>query len=299
MCLLDAGDLEPIAVEDCGAEDKDRHVDEKRRVQRNRRIDQVVAASGRLARRIGADLTRLHQRRVEVQVVRHDRRAEDADRDVQRSPGHVRHEPREHRRRVGAGQEDLEEEASSDRHHHRQDNRLHLPHPPLLEPQQQERVERRDQAPPEHRHAEEELQRDDRAQHLGQVTGGNRNLGQHPEHRVDGERILGAAGLRQVVLGHHPEPRRQRLKEHGHHVRHQQDPDQRITKPCAPLQISRPVARVHVPDTHQVRRPQEREQPAQRIALRHRDRPMHLLQRAPLQVCLCHQGHRTSSSRRN
>ena len=40
-------------------------------------------------------------------------------------------------------------------------------------------------AAPEQRHAEEQLQGDDRAQHLGQVAGGDRDLGQQPEYQVD------------------------------------------------------------------------------------------------------------------
>ena len=66
--------------------------------------------------------------------------------------------------------------------------------------------------PHEQRHPEQQLQRDDRPQHLGQVGRRDRDLGQHPEHDVDPRRILGPAGLRQVVPGHHPQPRRQGLQ---------------------------------------------------------------------------------------
>ena len=90
----------------------------------------------------------------------------------------------------------------------------------------------------------------------------NRHLGQHPEHGVEPARILGAAGLRQVVARHHPQPRRQGLQQHGHQVRHQQDPDQRIAEPGAAFQVRRPVPRVHVADADQIGRTQETQKDA-------------------------------------
>ncbi len=85
---------------------------------------------------------------------------------------------------------------------------------------------------------------------------------------------------------HHPQPRRQRLEQDGHHVGHQQDPDQRIAEPRPARQVRRPVPRVHVADTHQVGRPQERQELAQTptptLRRRHRHRAVHLVQRSPL-----------------
>ena len=44
-------DLHAVPVEDRGAQDQDRRVDEERRVQGDGRVDQVVPAGRRLARR--------------------------------------------------------------------------------------------------------------------------------------------------------------------------------------------------------------------------------------------------------
>ena len=124
---------------------------------------------------------------------------------------------------------------------------------------------------------------------------GDRDLGQEPEHEVDPGRILGPARLGQVVPRHHPQPRRQRLEQHRHQVRHQQDPDQRVAEPGTPLQVGRPVARVHVADAHQISRPQEREQPAELLPTSRRrrngDRAVNLLQRPAIGMRLLHHGH--------
>jgi len=87
---------------------------------------------------------------------------------------------------------------------------------------------------------------------------------------------------REVVAGHHPQPRRERLEQKRHDVRHQQDPEQRVAEPRPTLQVRRPVARVHVADAHQIRRPQEREQPSKPpeppAPRRHVDRAVYLIQ---------------------
>ena len=65
----------------------------------------------------------------------------------------------------------------------------------------------------------------------------------------------------------HPQPCGKGLEENRHQIGHQKHPDQRVAEPGTSLQIRRPVARVHVADTHQVGRPQEGEKPAQLLPL--------------------------------
>jgi hypothetical protein len=106
----------------------------------------------------------LHHRRVQVQVVRHDRRAKDADRDVElfrvREDGDGRHEARRHRAQVRARDDDLEEEAPGDRRDQDHDQRLQQPKAPVLQQQHQEDVERRDRDPPGERYPKQQIQRD-------------------------------------------------------------------------------------------------------------------------------------------
>ena len=99
-----------------------------------------------------------------------------------RAPGgKLGRKPRNHPQDVGLSLEDLDQETTADGRHQHQNHGLHLPHPPALQVQERKRVEGRDQTSPEQGQAEEQLQCDDRAQHLGQVAGGDGHLGQKPE----------------------------------------------------------------------------------------------------------------------
>ena len=71
------------AVERRRRHDENRAVEEERRHQRDGRVDDREADRLLPALHVVAVLPRLHDRRVQVQVVRHDRRAENADRDVE------------------------------------------------------------------------------------------------------------------------------------------------------------------------------------------------------------------------
>ena len=73
----------PDAVERGGGHDEDGGVDEEREHQRDGRVDGGEADRLALALVGVAVLPRLHDRRVQVEVVRHHRRAEDADGDVE------------------------------------------------------------------------------------------------------------------------------------------------------------------------------------------------------------------------
>ena len=138
--------------------------------------------------------------------MRHHRRAEDADRDV------------EHRR-VG---EDLgrRDEAGADaprswraashsstandagdRDDQRDDQRLDVAEAPVLQEQDDQHVERGEADAPDERQAEEQVERDRRAEHLGEVAGGDGDLAEDPQDDGDRPRVVVAAGLREVAAG--------------------------------------------------------------------------------------------------
>ena len=182
--------------------------------------------------------------------------------------------------------EDLDQEAAADRRHQGQDHGLHLPHPPALEVQSSTNVSNAVTRQPQSSGSPKSsfsamIVPSTSARSVAAIA----TSASTQSTQLTPRRILGPAGLRQVVPRHHPQPRRQRLEQHGHQVRHQQDPDQRVAEPGPALQVGRPVARVHVADAHQVRRPQEREQPAQPLPAspggRDVDRAVDLLQRLP------------------
>ena len=64
-------------------QDQDGGVHKQRAIQRHDGIDQVEPASGALFRFALADTPRLHQGRMQIEVMGHHRRAQDADRDVE------------------------------------------------------------------------------------------------------------------------------------------------------------------------------------------------------------------------
>ena len=303
MRFLDRRHLHAVPVKHRSAQDQDRRVDEERHVEGHRHIDQIVLAGGRPAAVVRADPPRLHQSRVEEEIVGHHRRAEDANRHEQGAGRQARPQTRNHPHHVGLSLKDLDQETAANGGHKQEDHGLHLPHTPALQVQKRERVEGRDQTAPEHGQTEQELQGDDGSQNLRQVACRDGHLGKDPEHQVEPGRILRPAGLGQVVTRHNPQPRGQRLEEDRHQVGHQEDPDQRIAEPGAPLQVRRPVARVHVAHAHQVRRPKKGEQPAQLLppssGKRNINGAVDLLQRSSFSPRLLHHRHAEPRSSRD
>ena len=149
----------------------------------------------------------------------------------------------------------------------------------MLEQQHDHDVKRRDDAPPDERDAEEQLQPNGRPDHLRQVAGGNRQLTENPEEIHRRPRVMVATGLGEVAARGHPELDAQVLEDDRHHVRDHDDGQQRVAELRAAREVGRPVARVHVAHRHQEARPGKREDLApERGPGRHRDGPVHLRQ---------------------
>ena len=104
------------------------------------------------------------------------------------------------------------------------------------------------------RNAEQQIEPDRGADHLGEVGGADRDLGQHPQRPRHRAREGVAAGLRQIAAGADAEPRAQRLQQDRHQVGQQRDGQQRVAELRAARERGRPVARVHVADGDQVAR---------------------------------------------
>ena len=178
-----------------------------------------------------------------------------------------------------SGGDDLDGEAAEDDDQQRDDEGLEVAEAPVHQQQHEEGVERRQARAADQRNAEQELQRDRRADHLGQVAGDDRQLAGDPEHEVDRSRIVVAAGLGEVAAGGDAEPGGERLQQDRHQVRQHDDEEQRVAELGAAGEVGRPVARIHVADRDHVARPHEGEQAAEPDAsLRHRDRGVDLAQ---------------------
>ena len=123
-----------------------------------------------------------------------------------------RREAADHRPPFRVGQRDLDGEAGGDDAEQRDDQRLEIAKAQPLQIKDQEHVERGEHDADFERDAEQQVEADGRADHLGNVGGDDGDLGGEPE-RIGGPARIGvAAGLRQVAARGDGKPRAQRLQ---------------------------------------------------------------------------------------
>ena len=117
--------------------------------------------------------------------MRHDGRAENADRDVEHCLDSLRAcsgiNPT--RMPVELGLEKISSAAKqiADRRDESDDERLDIAKAFVLQIEHEQHIERGDDAAPDQRNAEEQLQRDRRADDLRQIAGSDRDLAKNPE----------------------------------------------------------------------------------------------------------------------
>ena len=126
--------------------------------------------------------------------------------------------------------------------------------------QQQQHVEAGEEHADGERDVEQQVERDRRADHLGEVAGGDRDLAEDPETDRDRPRVVVAAGLREIASGDDAELGREPLQQHRHEVREQDDAEQRVAELRSAGEIGGPVAGIHVADGDEVPGPGEGEQ---------------------------------------
>ena len=201
---------------------------------------------------------------MQVEIVRHDRGADDADGHVQACPvvAKVRARParRPISRKLGLRlrqDENLDEVADGDGRHQQQHDRLDGPHAEALQRQQQQHVKSGDDDRPQQRDVEEQVEGHRAAQHFGQVAGADGHFAEQPVGPARPGGIPVAAALRQVFAGDHPQPGGDDLHEDGHQAGQRHHPEQAVLELRAGLQVGAPVARVHVADADQDRRADE------------------------------------------
>ena len=212
--------------------------------------------------------------------MRHHRRAQDADREVQpRRIGDeagVRREPRQHRLRIGARQQQLDTEARRDGGDQHDHECLQPPEAAPLEREDQQHVERGHEDSGDQRQPEQQLEPDRGADHLGQVAGDNGDLAQQPQRQRDRAGVGVAARGGEVAAGGAAQPRGQRLEHDRHDVGGEHDEQEVVAERRAAGEVGRPVARVHIADRDHVARPGERGEAAPaRPGPWHRHRPEH------------------------
>ena len=147
----------------------------------------LVVAQERLAFLVaGGPDPVLLQRRVQVDHVRHDGRADDPDGQAQRvRAAQVRHQAASDLAVVlTADGEEHVEEAQSDQGQERDDRQLETAVAALLESQNEEGDHRGDEPGREQRYAEDEVQPDSGAHELREVSRHRDDLGLQPQHQI-------------------------------------------------------------------------------------------------------------------
>ncbi len=262
----DAG--QPGRVEDSRADQQHAHVDQPGDDHGDDHVDALEAEEALLLARVLPHDAALRQRRVEVDHVRHHRRAED--------PGGEQHALRaveardQTRRRPGRarpGVEHLEGEAREDHADEAGDHRLELPEALGLERKDPERRHAGDEACREERDAEQEVEAERGADELGEVGGHRDHLGLQPEEERRAAAEARTADLGQVHAGGDAELRAQRLDQHRHQVRGDDHPEQQVAELGAGGEVRGEVAGVDVGDGGDERRAEERPERAQAAPL--------------------------------
>ena len=118
----------------------------------------------------------------------------------------------------------------------------------ILKEKNHHHIDRGDEAAPDQRDAEEQLEPDRGADDFGQIARGDGDLAEDPEENHGRLRIVIAAGLREVAAGRDAELHAEMLEQDRHQVRDQDDGEQRVAKLRAAGEIGGPVSRVHVAD---------------------------------------------------
>ena len=168
-----------------GGQDQNGGVDEEREHQGPGRIDGGIFDGFPPAFQVGFIAARLHDGGVKVEVVRHDGGAQDADAHVEHLlvPQDLagRHHPQQHRRQTRLGKQQLEGKTGGNGNDQGDDQRFDIPESLGLKIEHRQHIQRGDDAPPDHRDAQQQLQADGRPDHLGQVARGDGDLTQNPE----------------------------------------------------------------------------------------------------------------------
>ena len=160
----------------------------------------------------------------------------------------------------------VRQEAEQDHPEQAGDGQLERPVAAALQSQQRERDDSGDHTAGEQRNAEQQVQRDRAADHLGQVGGDGHQLGLHPHAARDRAWEVVAAQLRQVAPGGQAQLGGQRLDQHRQQVGGDDHPEQQVAVLGAGGEVGGEVARVDVGDGRDEGRTEQGE-PAQPTAL--------------------------------
>ncbi len=205
--LLDLGHDDVVLEEHSRGHDEDGGVDEKRAVESESRVEEIIAAGAAVVFFGVAKLARLHERRVEIQVVRHDGCSEDGDGDVEGLRIQTGQQAADDFGEIRAREEDLKCEATGDGGDEHEHKSLDDADAEAGEPKHEQRVGGGDENADHQRNVEEQIQADGGSENLGEIAGDDGELAEYPERVGHGERVFVAAGLGEIAARDDPETR--------------------------------------------------------------------------------------------
>ena len=210
MCAFERLDVREAAAEEHRrGNDEHRHVDQARDRHRDQHVDARVPVQRPRLVVVARDDAVLGQRGVQVDHVRHDRRAENADGEQYRlvalEVGDDRVLGDRPERRVG--EPELSQVADADHGDERRDHSLERPEAEALQTEDQERDHAGQHSRRKERDSEQQLQPEGRAEELGEVGRHRDRLGLDPQEDRRAVRELFATELGQVAAGGNPELR--------------------------------------------------------------------------------------------
>ena len=171
---------------------------------------------------------------MQIQIVRHDGGAKNADGQIEHVAVMQQAQRREQARGgftpERLGEEKFVGEAGGDGGDQRDHQRFDPAEAAALQRQHQENVRAGDQNAGQKRDAEKELQRDRRAQDFRQIAGGNGDFAQEPQGQRDGARVGFAAELRQVASGGDAQLGGERLNENCQQAAENDDAQERVAE---------------------------------------------------------------------
>src|SRR2546421_2905885 len=146
---------------------------------------------------------------MEVEIVRHHRGPQNADRDVEHAG--IAHDLRRWNKsfrdaeEVWMRSENLPGETTADNNNERDHQRLDVTKPLVLQEQNEQDVQRSDAHARQQRETEEQIQRYGGANDFGKVAGRDRDFANYPEKYRNRFAVVIAAGLGKIAAGSDPE----------------------------------------------------------------------------------------------
>jgi len=255
--------MQAACVEGRGAEDEDGGVDEESESEGQRGVENGVAHSLAAVADGRAEGASLHYAGMKIEIVRHDRGAEDADADVQHvtvaENFRARDEADDSFTPDRMSEEDFVGEAASDGGDQSNDEGLDDAESSTLQGEDDQNVESRDNHTRKKRQAEKQLEGNSGAKNFREVARSDSNFADDPKRDRSAARVMLAASLSQIAAGGDTQLCGKALQKHRHEVADKNDAEKGVTEFRAAADVGGPVARVHVADSYEVAGPGKRE----------------------------------------